>query len=131
MSGHGAFGWMLVKQDAYHALLKEQQNAASAFKALKAEHDSLRHEFVNAGVALNEANEKITKAQAERNDLAAKLAKAEADLGALTLKQKQTNDDLLEARRLLWGVPDYMTETEVKLADWKRMGLPDPLEMPK
>jgi chromosome segregation ATPase len=138
MNGATAFGWMLVKEEDYRELMKERQEARDLADTHEKYIPILQADYNLRGDKLAEAEadaRRYLANQAALSDrckaLEEQLAKSQSDLAALTAKQKQTDDDLKEARKLLWGVPDFLPRDAAEQVDWARMGLPDPLDVPK
>jgi chromosome segregation ATPase len=147
MNGASIFGWMLVKSDDYHALLKERQEAKDRADTLAIHAKSLTGQVHDLQGDLNKAviakadvegvlklcRDKCDVAQQENvrwsekwAELSERAKAANESLSSMTAKYNQEHTDLLEARKLLWGVPDQLPRDIAENVDWERMGLPVP-----
>jgi chromosome segregation ATPase len=101
-------------------LTTELVKVESESKKAKEERDEAQAKF-------KVHDEYIPILQATYEKSVSDLKEANDKLAIKTAEHKQMRDDLLEARKLLWGVPDALPRDAAEQVDWARMGLPDPL----
>jgi chromosome segregation ATPase len=115
----------LAKADVETALRlsKEQCSGAQQENLRWADRwDEIHANLLILEVDIKRMTEQLTKSQADLKYTTDKLA-------LKTAEAKQDHDDLLEARKLLWGIPDQLPREIAAEVDWERCGLPNPLEV--